>query len=542
MNARTLTRSACALVLAMALAGCVVSVEPLIPESEAMFDEGLLGTWEDEDGNRLLLKGSKVNENSYWLSYTSNGNTITHMAHLGRLGEHLVLELFPDRPIRAHLLLVLRVVAADEVEWQALRPEALLAALEAGELELAHRRLRRDLVLRGSPAKLRAELIPWLAHPGALTEPRVLRRAQELSAAEPPVVPCLEASPWTEADRLFRSDPRWLGADAAASVDLGGGRILWLFGNSWVDAEGRGARHHARRVPNTIAVQSGADPSTAAIRFHWGLTPDGRPAGFLAGQGDEVLQPGSGVRLDDRLVLFLARLRKVKGSGLEPVGWTAMLVSNPDADPAEWRMRMLDLPVNPFSLRLGYTAALRLDGYVYALGAQHPLGSPPVYVARWPERSVRRGQLKRAEWWAGEQHGWVPEASLAPRRPLFEQGQAELSIHFDATSGQFLAAQTIGEGAADIGLRAAPALVGPWSEALLVYRPSEYYRPNVRITAARAHPAITGGDIVLTYTPSSTEYLEVLMDPAIHYPRFMRLTRCAPPPIRDAGAERGGTD
>jgi hypothetical protein len=534
MNARTLTRSTFALALTLVLAGCVVSVEPLVPEADALFDAGLLGTWEDEDGNHFVLTRPDEGINTYKVSHSGSGKDFGHHAHLGRLGEHLVLELFPGVEIRSHLLLVLHTTP-DEVRWQALDPGALLAALEAGELDLAHRRLRRDLVLRESPAKLREQLIPWLARPGVLTEPRVLRRVRELDVVEPGEVPCYEASPWPEADRLFRGDPRWLGTDTAASVDLGGGRILWLFGNSWVDPAGRGERYHARRVPNTIAVQSGADPSTAAIRFHWGSTPDGRPAGFFPDQGDEVLQPGSGVRLDDRLVLFFARLRKVEGGGLEPIGWTAMLVSNPDAEPAAWRMRLLDLPANPLGLRLGYTAVLRLDGYVYAFGAQHPLASHPVYVARWPERSVRRGQLKRAEWWAGERLGWVPGSSPALRRPVFEQGQPELSIHLDAASAQFITVQTIGDAAADIGLRAARALEGPWTEAELVYRPAEYYQPHMMITGARAHTAMTGGDIVLTYTPYPSRYFEALTIATTHYPRFLRLARCAPLPVSEAG-------
>jgi hypothetical protein len=525
MNARLLARSGYALALALLLGGCVVSVEPLIPESEAMFDAGLLGTWEDEDANRLVVTQVTESGRTYRVSYTSAGETIFHHALLGRLGEHAVLELFPESEIRSHLLLVLQI-AADEIRWQALQPGPLLAALETGELDLGYRRLARDLVLRESPAKLREQLTPWLARPGVLTEPRILRRVPEPVVVKAGETPCFEASPWTEADRLFRSDPRWLGTDAAASVALGDGRILWLFGNSWVDPEGRGARYHARRVPNTIAVQSGTDPATATMRFHWRAGADGRPAAFFPGQGDEVLQPGSGVRVDDRLVLFFARLRKVEGGGLEPVGWTAMLVSNPDAEPARWRMRLLDLPANPLGLRLGYTAVLRMEGHVYALGAQHPLTTHPVFVARWPEQSVRRGRLKRPEWWAGEQLGWVPDASPAQRIPLFEHGQPELSMHVDANSGQLIVVQALGDGPADIALRAAAALPGPWPEARMVYRPGEYYRPNVRITGARAHPAITGADLVLTYTPHPVRYIEALTDPAIHYPRFLRLTRC----------------
>ncbi|MEA2698994.1 MAG: hypothetical protein QOI66_3265, partial [Myxococcales bacterium] len=42
------------------------------------------------------------------------------------------------------------------------------------------------------------------------------------------------AAAWPDADALFRRDPRWLGGDAAFSVALGGDRILWLFGDSFI--------------------------------------------------------------------------------------------------------------------------------------------------------------------------------------------------------------------------------------------------------------------------------------------------------------------
>ena len=44
----------------------------------------------------------------------------------------------------------------------------------------------------------------------------------------------VSVSTWPEADTLFRQDPYWLGGDASASVDLGGGRILWLIGDSFI--------------------------------------------------------------------------------------------------------------------------------------------------------------------------------------------------------------------------------------------------------------------------------------------------------------------
>jgi hypothetical protein len=538
MSARALLIPRSALGLVLLLAGCVVSVEPVIPESEAIFDARLLGTWEDEDANRIefstVMKGgvfflADATENVYAIrNMSDDGSGSEYLARLGRLGGHLVLEVFPHFGVRGHLLLVL-AVGPDEIHSRAIDAEPLLHALDAGDLRLAYRRIGRNVVLRDSSATLRDELARYLARPGVMSVPRVFRRIAHEGLA-PPLrpghVPCYEGSPWPEADQLFRRDPRWLGTDAASSVDLGGGRILWLFGDSWIDTAGRGERHHARRVSNTVALQAGTEPVAAAMSFHWGTAPDGAPAAFFPEQPNELLRLGNGVRVGDRLVLFFARFAKTGGGGREPVGWGAIMVTNPDDPPSGWRTRPLKTPANAFGVLLGHAGVLHFDGHVYAFGPQHPVSSRPVYVARWPDSAVRKGDLRQPEWWAGETLGWVPESSHVPRWPVFEHAQTEMTIHHDLASGRVLAVQTLGDGPADLAIRAAPTLVGPWTEARMIYRPSEYYRLHGMIHGARAHPDLTGGDLVLSYAMSSSRYIESLTDPSIHYPRFLRLTRC----------------
>ena len=68
---------------------------------------------------------------------------------------------------------------------------------------------------------------------------------------------------WPEADRLFHSDPRWLGADGAYSIDLGHGRVLWAFSDSFVARRPGADRPHSAFIHNTVAIQSGYDPSQA---------------------------------------------------------------------------------------------------------------------------------------------------------------------------------------------------------------------------------------------------------------------------------------
>jgi hypothetical protein len=60
----------------------------------------------------------------------------------------------------------------------------------------------------------------------------------------------------------------------------------------------------------------------------------------------------------------------------------------------------------------------------------------------------------------------------------------------------------------------------------MVYRPPEYYRPKVMIYAAKAHPELTGADLVLTYATNTFEFAEQLTDTLIYYPRFLRFARC----------------
>ena len=101
-----------------------------------------------------------------------------------------------------------------------------------------------------------------------------------------------------------------------------------------------------------------------------------------------------------------------------------------------------------------------------------------------------------------------------------------MSIHADPTTQQFLEVQTQGFGAADVVMRTAPRLTGPWSGTQLVRRPSEYSRPNVMIYSAKAHPELAGGDLVLTYATNTFQFAEHFTDSMIYYPRFLRLTRC----------------
>jgi hypothetical protein len=523
--------------------GCVLSTDAVVSEGDAIFDPRLLGTWQQvssPEGAVVLRSGAK----GYAIEYTDGrGKTVRLEGRLGRLGKRLVLDVWPtpretelpepyrDWLIPGHLLVALDI-GDGEVRAAPLEPDSLRPRLRRGEVRLAYVLDHDRAILTGTTSQLRAVLGPYMERPGALTDGDVWRRVTNAASAAAGSAtsgeePCFEAAPWREADLLFRSDPHWAGSDDAYSIDLGKDRTLWLFGDTWIDESGRHTRAGAQMVRNSVAIQTGKNPSHAKIVFYWGKAADGRPEAFLPEEGSYWFWPGHGIRIGDRLVLFFGRQRGTPtGLGFEAAGWRAVMVDNPDDEPSRWHVRALNTQENLLGVVAGFASVVRWGEHVYAFGGQQAVASMPIHVMRWTVENVRSGNLLEPEWWAGADVGWVADSSRAPRWPVFENGQSELTIHYDTTTRRFLDVQTNAFGAADVVIRSAPALTGPWTAQRLLYRPSEYYQPNIMIYAAKAHPQLSGADLLLTYATNSFRVQQIIGDSLLYYPRFLRLTRC----------------
>jgi len=545
MKLSSLAGPAMAWVLAIVLGGCesVVSVEPVVPESEAILDARLVGTWEHPETGQWVIMPAGEGEAAYFVrGRPARKFYVRHeirelccpvsgkLARLGRIGDTLVLELLPGEPapgtltLPGHFLVILEFVP-EGLRFETLGGTDLYKFLRARQSDLGYRlqpwnSSNTDLVLYDTTDRVRAELAEYLQQWDGLEDAPTLARVDDMSFAgsrSAVAPPCFEASGWPEADRLLERDPRFQGFYSAATVDLGGERILWNFALSRVDPAGsaesqRGSfDHHV----DSIALQSGTNPAEAHVEFHFlPILIDDRP--FLL---------GSGLRVRDRLVLFLGR-RVFFSSDPEYLQWAAVLVENPDDEPSTWRLRQLDTTENPLSILLGEATVLQLDGYVYAFGPEYRpeervSTARQLYAARWPEAKVYAGNLGEPEWWGGEKLGWLPDARQVQRSPLFEYWDQHVSIHFDPVSRRFLAVHARRGESMDVVMRAAPTLVGPWSEPRLIHRPAENLVAGtdeffVGPYDARAHPELTGADLVLSY---STGYPWLGI-------RFLRLTRC----------------
>jgi hypothetical protein len=329
------------------------------------------------------------------------------------------------------------------------------------------------------------------------------------------------AQAWPEANGLFHQDPRWLGADDAYSVDLSGGRVLWLFGDTFVATSDAGLRSQSTMVHNTVGIQTGYDPSQATIAFQW-QADGGQPAAFFGpDDAGAWFWPGHGVMVGPQLVVFLSRITASSGGlGFQAAGWAAVRVDDPEDDPAHWRPVPLPTPAATLGVTFGETATV-FDGGLFVYGAEDV--SHAVHVLRWPVGAVSQGDLSAPQWWTPS--GWVDYGSLtAPPAPLFADGATELRVQADPRGSGWLEVQTVGFGAATLDVRSGGGLTGPWGAATAVFTPPESSQSGVLVYAGKTHPELIGAPAVATYATNTTDFATLVADMSLYFPEFVRLS------------------
>ena len=343
------------------------------------------------------------------------------------------------------------------------------------------------------------------------------------------VYPGATGARWEEADALFHQDPRWLGGDAAYSIDLGNDRSLWLFGDSFIATSPNLTRRESTLVRNSIAVMTGRNPLTATMDFAWKESTT--PSSFFPEIGDHWLWPIDGVRLTNGpLLLFLSEQRPTPGVGLgfAAAGFRAIRVLNPDAPPEQWTIQPVATLPAPAELTAAVGNCIAIDAeYLYAVsvdGEQQHNGR----IARWPTFVVGEGDLTEPEWLADDT--WVAQADL-DRNPdiVFEDAGSECSLRgSDESYEGWIYVASRGFGASTVSVRAAPAIHRGWEEV-------GGFTPDGDFTyAAKGHPQLDSRgtdkrysyDLVVTYADNSFTFSD-LLDPAkektLYWPHFVRI-------------------
>lgn len=351
----------------------------------------------------------------------------------------------------------------------------------------------------------------------------------------------MTAENWPEADALFTTrDRHFLGGDGGYSVDLGDERTLWLFADTYLDMS-TGLTNQTRadytQARNTVGLQQGSDPRTAAFQIfyspsHYGGLADYLPPPSSSGRGR---WPQSGIVVNGRLLMFYEDTQDFHAENVLAAGVvTTDDFSSNDANTWTLVDRALTHP-RPFTDPLHAPQALwHEDGYLYAWGGG-ALGdfcsgtAQKVYLWRYSDEQIANGDFTDPEYLAD-----IPTIGHAFRTSdLFEgdpvvvsyASNGGMTIHRNA-AGSYVYTQG-GIAFGPLMTRTAPLLTdsfftAPDADPINLFHSVEESR-GFAAYMWRAHPQLTGvraGETIVSY---SSNYCSFCTQNEVYYPRFVRM-------------------
>ena len=322
-----------------------------------------------------------------------------------------------------------------------------------------------------------------------------------------------------EADKFFTSDHVWRGADGAASIDMGKGKVLWLFSDGFVCRDSSRLRKNSKMIRNSIAIQESYDLKRAAIQYFWDTTGKD-PQSYFHLPGKTWFWTGHGALVKDKLIIFLMHMREVKtGLGFEAFEWYAVLISNPHDDPSKWVKKYIKGP-ETFGTIAGSAAVLMDEKYLFAFGAVEP-STHEVYLLRWKIEDVYAGNLQQPDWWLNGSWGERKSRNPVPK-PLFIGG-TEYSVHYDKVLNKYIQIQSFGFGEGSLGFRMADSIQGKWSDPYIFYKPDYQGIKKPFMYSAKAHPELLADGLYITYNVNSFDFGELIENHSIYFPRFIKV-------------------
>ena len=318
---------------------------------------------------------------------------------------------------------------------------------------------------------------------------------------------------------FFKKDKYWRGADGAATVELGSGKILWLFSDTFIDQNGTGKRANAKTmIRNSIAIQD-SDSLNSGLTYYYRGTHQ-KPDDFFKVAGKNWFWTGHGIVIKDKLVVFLIEETSTNtGIGFEAIGWYVAIIDNPNDNPGNWIVDYFKGP-ETFGVIVGSSAVLQNESYIYAFGVKEP-ATHETYLLRFEERALINGALSNIEWWINNE--WIANVPEEPGASSLFIGQTEFSVHYNPELQKYIQIQTYGIGKASIGYRLADQLKGPWSDPEIFFTPA-LNDDKEFVYTANAHPELKSAGLMVTYNINNEDIGRLISNEDIYFPKVIEVS------------------
>ncbi len=326
----------------------------------------------------------------------------------------------------------------------------------------------------------------------------------------------------------------WLGSDCAYSLPLTKNRVLWLFGDTFINNKGTDlkTRQNSDFINNSIAIQTSELVDTNnPLTFFWNNKKDQTQSFFINSAFPGFLWPLSAIIVSNKLYVFTVRVVQsdsTKAFGFEQTGNEIICIENPNDNPDNWKMDIFKLPWQQHQISF-VSYLLKSDDYLYIYGyrrdGKNLFKSLKLYIARINlKHTGNLFDISRWEYLEGVTGKWSED--IAGIKPVFSNSNTEFSVSYLSKFNKYVFIGNSYEPPNAISIRFSDTPYGPFTKPEIIYYcPEAKWNPDYFCYAAKAHPELSDGenDLVITYMTNSKKLQECINDMRIYYPRFLRI-------------------
>jgi hypothetical protein len=353
----------------------------------------------------------------------------------------------------------------------------------------------------------------------------------------------------SSAKMSFPFQQGWLGADSAYSIPLGGGRDLWLFGDTFVGSRTANTRQQKTGMPRNSVGIARCISGQCSLHYYWQKMYTKTPTSFFDTRTTDWYWPMDGFVWNGKLYITLMQMH-AQGSGafgFDFSGVVLVTIPNYTASPDQWKITYQTIVTG--------AAAIPGTSIVVAQGANgnpypaDPNGKKYAYfftygatgnkthftaLTRLPLANLAQAAQSAGHWQYLAASGWTawttPTALPANTTHVMDVGPTEFTVRYHPAptgqSGSWLAVMPSTVYFDKRGVYSvSKSLNGPWSQPETLYAYPEMqssnpnYTPNVFCYADKEHPELESpGSLTFTYACNSTVVDEVLKNMKLYHP------------------------
>ena len=331
----------------------------------------------------------------------------------------------------------------------------------------------------------------------------------------------------------FPYQEHWQGADAAYSIPLQDGRVVWIFGDTLYGDRREVNNNVPRMVHNTIGISTCKDGKWK-IEYAIKRSAKGEFDSFFNPQRNDGTYYWAldGVEHNHELWITLVCVRNKPNSdafalGFEICGTDLAHVTGLNGDPQNWKVSYS--PLVEESVHANPSASALIEGDYLYIFTLYELGSRPQILTRIPLKGL--GNPKDNLQYFGSDDRWHNGIDPARAKVVMAKGASEMSVRYHPELKKWLAVMIDPQIFSDqVLLRTAPSLIGPWTEGSVIYRipilqkAHPDYDADTFCYAGKEHPEFEKpGELLFTYVCNSMKPKKLESEVNVYVPQVIRM-------------------